>query len=103
MLDTMVYEKAVRTLMSKDDVLKKVVNLDLHDYQCQLVAFRLGNKECIYFNANSKSSFGSDWKTNPEVWCDGSEGHWGVVYDVKKNKLFDFKTNGPVIKEIKNL
>ena len=58
------------------------------------------------FNANLtdlENEEKMNWKTNPIIWCDGSSSSWGLVYDIQKNRLLNFKTNGPVVKRIDQL
>lgn len=62
-------------------------------YQRQYIGITVGGKKQIYINAFSREK-GDDWKTKARIVCDGGEGFWGIVYDLKSKTFLDFQANG---------
>ena len=98
--------KAIEYLIEKRDTIIGLVNIKIENYTYQLTSFKHKLKNFIYINANITNEEMENklsWKQFPIIWCDGNSSSWGAVYDIKKNVIIDFQTNGPLLSMIEKI
>jgi hypothetical protein len=85
---------------------KKKLNISIEDYTIQLVAYRFRRNRFMYINAkitNYSAEARLNWKEHGIMWCDDNSSSWGAVYDIEKNRIISFQTNGPNVQNIMEL
>ena len=61
----------------------------LENYAYQYIGVIINNRKYIYINAffveseNDFSTWYKNWLTEPIIMCDGGDGFWGILFDVK--------------------